>query len=54
MVKRLEALDRFVTSEAFNRYKSDTDSTLDDVGKLKNELDRYVDNNTFKSFRDTT
>lgn len=54
MVKRLEALDRFVTSEAFKMYKSDTDSTLSDVGKLKNELDRYVETNTFKAFKDTT
>ena len=35
-------------------YKSDTDSTLSDVGKLKSELDQYVDRNTFKSFKDAT
>lgn len=54
MVKKLEALDRFVTSEAFKTYKLDTDSTLSSVGKLKSELDRYVEHNTFKEFKDAT
>jgi hypothetical protein len=54
LVKRLEALDRFVTSESFKMYKTDTDLTLSDVSKIKNDMDHYVDNNVFKNFKDTT
>lgn len=43
-----------MTSQVFKEYKSETDTTLSDVGKLRGELDRYVDNNAFKSFKDET
>ena len=51
LIKKIEALNKFVKSESFNEYKQKTEDQIKGVSKLKESLDNYVDQHSFKEYK---